>query len=156
MRPRAIVRGLSVGLALLGMMLFTTAGLLAAPSAEAVALATGDAVEVHAHGFQGGEVVTAWLTGPSGQVIGANDYFQTTDQGAVSFRVRLDAATEAGRWMITVHGLDSRQAAYAQIDKQATGGDDADDEEDDDGEDDDEDSEDEDDDSDTDDDGDTD
>jgi hypothetical protein len=60
------------------------------------------------------------LTGPSGQVVGIDAYHQTDGEGAASFELSLNAAAEAGRWTITVFGLDSQQAAYAQVDKQAS------------------------------------
>jgi hypothetical protein len=128
MRLAINLRAVGIFLALLGLLLTPSVAVRAA-SAAASATVTPDMVAVSAWGFQGGEITTAWMTGPSGQVVGIDAYHQTDDQGAVSFELRLNAAAEGGRWTITVFGLDSQQAAYAQVDKQA-GADAADDDED--------------------------
>jgi hypothetical protein len=138
MQLRSALRAIGFMLALAGLLL--TPGLAAgAAGAAASATATPDMVAVSAWGFQGGETITAWLTGPSGQVVGIGAYHQADGEGAASFDLSLNSAAEAGRWTITVFGLDSQQAAYAQVDKQA-GADAADDDDDGDSDDDDEDS----------------
>jgi hypothetical protein len=120
-------------------LLLATGVVAQAASLEAASTATPNMVQVQAKGFQSGEWVAVWLTGPSGQVVGVDTYYPTDSQGAANFELRLRGATEAGLWTITVHGLDSKLEAYAQVQQVAGSVDDDDDDDDDDEDDDDED-----------------
>jgi hypothetical protein len=120
MRPTSILRALRATLGLLALLgVLLTPAAVGAASAAASATATPDLVEVSAWGFQGGELVAAWLTGPQEQVIAHEVYYRTDGQGATRFELTLGADLEAGRWTITIYGLDSQQAAYTEIDKLA-------------------------------------
>ncbi|MCC6628913.1 MAG: hypothetical protein IT340_16110 [Chloroflexi bacterium] len=147
MRVRMMLRATSALLALLGLLLAVT-GVGRAAGAVVSLTSAPDTVEVLAQGFQPGETITVWLTGPRGQTVATNVYHAADDQGAARFPLVLSVANEVGRWTITVYGLDSELEAYAQVDRETAGAAAADD----DGDDEDEDDED----SDTDDDGDTD
>jgi len=103
------------------------------------ATATQDAIMIQAQGFQGGEAVTAWLTGPREQVIGTTAYYETSERGDVSFELSLRGGVEPGLWIVTIYGLDSQLEAQANFEVHASVADENDDEDDDDEDDDDED-----------------
>jgi hypothetical protein len=66
--------------------------------------------KVEARGFYKDEDVSAWLTGPSQQVVGVNDY-STDARGRVKFKLFMLRHYQPGPWALTLAGLRSREEA---------------------------------------------
>jgi hypothetical protein len=96
-------------------------GAAAAEATAAPAAELPNVIEITATGFDPDETVSTWLTGPSQQVQ-AGEQFDVDSDGDVTFEVRIRRHFEAGRWAVTVHGLDSEAEAIAYFDNPGSGG----------------------------------
>jgi hypothetical protein len=113
---------------LTGLVLLFALALLSVPVAPVAAQATLSAspsstpgtIDFLATGFGDNETLTAWVTGPSQQVQ-AVDAHSTDGDGNASFSMRMPRHFEAGRWALTVHGLESDEEAVAYFDVTARG-----------------------------------
>jgi hypothetical protein len=118
----SIVRAVVAALMLMGLV---AVGMAPQSAAAAEATATPAAelpnvIEITASGFEPDETVSTWLTGPSQQVQ-AGEQFDVDSDGDVTFEVRILRHFEAGRWAITVHGLESEEEAIAFFDNPGRG-----------------------------------
>jgi len=68
--------------------------------------AVGTTFTFGATDFQRNELVSYWLTAPSGQTF-EGDLIQANDDGRVDFTYVIGAGSEMGQWMMSAYGLES-------------------------------------------------
>lgn len=100
---------------LCGALLLTPTAPVGAAAAVSADSAIPGTVAFQATGFADDERLSTWLTGPSQQVQAARSQ-EANGSGDVSFSLRIPRHFEAGRWAITVHGLDSNREAIVYFD----------------------------------------
>jgi hypothetical protein len=110
-----LLRRLAGALLVLLLLSVAAPSIGAAATVEITATATPAVYRVEARGFRDGEEVSAWLTGPSQQVM-ASGTREADDRGRLSFRLRLPRHVQPGRWAITLHGLTSDREVIGFLD----------------------------------------
>jgi hypothetical protein len=118
----SIVRAVVAAFMLMGLVAVGMApqGVAAAEATASPSAELPNVVEITASGFDPDETVSTWLTGPSQQVQ-AGEQFDVGSDGDVTFEVRILRHFEAGRWAVTVHGLESEEEAIAFFDNPGRG-----------------------------------
>jgi hypothetical protein len=82
--------------------------------------ATPGTVSVRAASFLARERLAIWLTGPNQQVLTVDPRL-TDEGGGVIFPLRLPRHLQPGRWIATLHGLDSDWSATSALEMPALG-----------------------------------